>query len=145
MTNPINPRPKREKSDPRDPDFVPEVLDRTVIAIPLLDEIEREREIVTALRQGQEPPLPTRSGETFPKLHEVIIDLNLEFPGGRARARERVKDLVTVALTITPKDAFPERGTGGKVPGIDEQKSALSDTYLFGRFPAVTIEVLVRL
>ena len=145
MTNPVNPRPRREKSDPRDPDFVPEVLDRTVIAIPLLDEIQREREILAALRQGQTPRLPMRRGETFPKLHEVIIDLNLEFPGGRARARERVRDLVTVALTITPKDALPEPTRGGKEAGIDERKSALSDTYLFGRFPAVTIEVLVRL
>jgi serine protease AprX len=70
---------KLEKSDPNKSGFVPEALDRTVIAIPLLRDLKKEDE-------GSEPP----------KTHNVIIDLNLEFPGdsefpaGRAGAREWV-------------------------------------------------------
>src|SRR5690242_21917090 len=57
--------------------FDQKLLDRTVIAIPLLDEI-------AAAKPGE--------------IIDVVIDLNLTFPGGRERARERVRDLVAAAL-----------------------------------------------
>ncbi|MGZ8842692.1 MAG: S8 family peptidase [Pyrinomonadaceae bacterium] len=71
---------KLPKSDPNKSGFVPEALDRTVIAIPLLRDLKRE---------DDDPTL------AIP--HDVIIDLNLEFPGdtnfpaGRAGARDWVK------------------------------------------------------
>ena len=59
--------------DPEKADFTPEVLDRTLIAIPLLRDM-------------------AEADETTP--FEVIIDLNLEYHDGRQGARERVKELV---------------------------------------------------
>jgi serine protease AprX len=53
------------RDDPRK-SFDPKVLDRSLIAIPLLDEIERDLD----------------------KPQDIILDLNLTFGGGRASARE---------------------------------------------------------
>src|ERR687890_598695 len=57
--------------------FTPRTLDRSVIAIPLLRELVEE-----ASREERE-------------LHDVVIDLHLEYPGGREKARERVRALMT--------------------------------------------------
>lgn len=62
-------------SDPRQKPFVPEDLDRTVIAIPLLKILKDE---ATQLESD---------GTLEPRAHRVVIDLNLEFPGGRDAAR----------------------------------------------------------
>src|SRR5881394_3146219 len=77
-----------------EPEFDPRVLDRTVIALPLLDELaaKGDDEIVN-----------------------VIIDLNLNFPGGRSRARERVRDLVSAAMAAT--------GGRRKGHGVDDRKT----------------------
>ncbi len=85
-------------------DFDPRVLDRTVIARPLL---ERAR----------------RTGDDA--IFDVVIDLNLNFPGGRDRARERVRDLVSAAMAAT----------GAEQPeiGVDDRKTDLSDQYVFAR------------
>jgi subtilisin family serine protease len=56
--------------------FTPRTLDRSVIAIPLL------RELVEEDKRGQQ------------ELHDVVIDLHLEFPGGRERARDRLIELL---------------------------------------------------
>ncbi|HEX3086881.1 MAG TPA: hypothetical protein VHP99_20245, partial [Pyrinomonadaceae bacterium] len=67
------------KSNPEKFGFVPEALDRTVIAIPLLRDLKKED-----------------VGDVASKAHRVIIDLNLEFPGdeafgpGRSGARDWV-------------------------------------------------------
>jgi subtilisin family serine protease len=66
--------------------FTPAVLDKTVIAIPLLQDIEREPD----------------------KPHHIIIDLNLDFPGGRLQARERVKDIAQGLPDIRSKDETPQ-------------------------------------
>jgi hypothetical protein len=62
------------------PSFDPRVLDRTVIARPLIDELKQKGEDV---------------------LIDVVIDLNTNYPGGRDRARERVRDLASAALAST--------------------------------------------
>ncbi len=67
---------KASKKPPKEreaPSFDPKILDRTVIAIPLLRQLE------------EEPPAAA------PILHAVIIDLNLDFPGGRDAARRYVE------------------------------------------------------
>src|SRR6185369_13262459 len=56
--------------------FTPRTLDRSIIAIPLL------RELVEEDKRGRQ------------SLHDVVIDLHLEFPGGREQARERVIELL---------------------------------------------------
>jgi hypothetical protein len=52
--------------------FVPDSLDSSVIALPLMK------------KMSDEPA----------QLHDVVIDLNLTFPGGREEARARVAELV---------------------------------------------------
>jgi len=98
------------------PVFDPKTLDRTVIALPLLEQF-------------------TERGEDA--VFDVVIDLNLNFPGGRERARERVRDLATAALA----------GAGGAQPGIgvDERKTQLSDQYVFARLTGTAIKAMVRL
>src|SRR3954462_8026200 len=61
--------------------FTPRTLDRSVIAIPLLRDLVAEG-----------------TTQRF-RAHDVVIDLHLEYPGGRDKARERVRQLVA-ALPI---------------------------------------------
>lgn len=104
--------------------FTPEVLDKTVIAVPLLEILKKEKQQL----EGD----PNRK----PEIHAVIIDLNLEYPGGRNKAREEVK--------ATIQDIF--RKLGGPLPdeGISETKSKLSHQYLFAEFRGQVIEELAR-
>jgi serine protease AprX len=97
------------------PSFDPRALDRAVIARPLMDELE------------------TKGDDA---LVDIVIDLNLNFPGGRERARERVRDLATAALAITTKKAGA---------GVDDRKTELSDQYVFARLPGRAIRAMVRL
>src|SRR5260370_18407550 len=78
------------QSDPKKKPFVPENLDRTVIAIPLLNDLKAEDK-----EREKKPDIPRR-------VYKVIIDLNLEFrgrkesegEGGRKEARKWVVDAV---------------------------------------------------
>jgi subtilisin family serine protease len=102
-------------SDPEKKPFNPEVLDKTVIAVPLL------RQIASAEKDS----------------YDVIIDLNLGYRGGIEEARKEVKELIgTAAARLRADSALAE---------IDENKSDLSHHYLFGKLNAKMIEELVRL
>lgn len=104
--------------------FTPDVLDKTVIAVPLLDILEKEE-----ARQKETGDQPQR--------HPIIIDLNLEFAGGRKRARDEV------LKTLIPQAIKNVNAPDG--PRIDEKKSELSQQYLFGEMEAAVIRELVRL
>jgi serine protease AprX len=112
------------QSDPQKKPFTPEVLDKTVIAIPLLEQLETEAK---ALAQDSSHP---------PKPHPIIIDLNLEYEGGRAAARIKVEDLVQALLQ--------EFGIDPKRQGINKAKSEFSQQYLFGVLEGRVIRELVR-
>ena len=49
-----------EGTDPKKSNFLPEVLDKTVIAVPLLNELGKDAE----------------------KIYDIIIDLHLSYPEG---------------------------------------------------------------
>jgi hypothetical protein len=66
--------------------FDPRMLDRTVIARPLLQELKKKGEDA---------------------LVDVVIDLNLNFPGGRDHARERVRDLAIAAMAAAAVSRAP--------------------------------------
>jgi serine protease AprX len=108
------------ESDPKKPWFNPEVLDKTVIAIPLLKKLREEE------RLGK-PRQP----------HAVIIDLNLDYQYGRDAARQRVKDLI--AMVVQSTDNISESH------GINDSKSKYSQQYVFGVLDGEEIRELVRL
>jgi serine protease AprX len=121
--------PRRPESDPSQKPFTPETLDRTVIAIPLLDRIDRD------------------GADT---VQNVIIDVNLEYPGGRRAAREQIwrwiDELVAPAETAESKPKrrgrrAPERPSGSE--GVNRAKSEYSQQYLFGRLSGRNIRALV--
>jgi subtilisin family serine protease len=92
--------------------FTPRTLDRSVIAIPLLNDLVKERDNKTVAT------------------HDVVIDVNLEFPGGREKARDRVRQLVA---------ALPERANGSH-PAL-----RATSQYLFATMYGDEIRRLVEL
>src|SRR5262249_4381269 len=103
------------QSDPQKKPFTPEVLDRTAIAIPLLKDLMAEDK---AIREGK---------KSKHELHPVIIDMHLEYPGGRDEARKRVAELVEE--TLKEKQVEWDIDLGRQ--GINKGKSELSNQYLF--------------
>ncbi|WP_245436602.1 S8 family peptidase [Methylobacterium sp. V23] len=108
-------RASAPESDPREKPFTPEVLDRTIVALPLLERIKKE---------GQET------------VQNVIIDLNLDYPGGRDAAAKVISRLVG---DLIGEDRI------GPDQGINEPKSRYSRQYLFGRLTGANVQALVRL
>jgi len=98
------------------PVFDPKTLDRTVIALPLLQQFAE---------RGDDAAF------------DVIIDLNLNFPGGRDRARERIRDLAAAALASEEERHLEI--------GVDDRKTELSDQYVFARLTGRAIKAMVRL
>ena len=95
--------------------FDPRILDRSVIAIPLLEEINKDEN----------------------EVHAVIIDANLDYPGGRDLARTWIREAIkTAAAKIAPDD---------EKQGVREKKSNLSNQYVFARLSGKVIRELVRL
>jgi serine protease AprX len=123
--------PESDPSAPRSSAFTPEVLDKTVIAIPLLKVLKEERD-------EQEKARKARKRYT-PKLVGIILDLNLEYQLGRDECRNRVRELVVEAIA---------RAAAKKAPGpqgINEAKSEFSNQYMFAKLEPSVIRELVRL
>ena len=112
--------------NPRKPQFTPETLDSTVIAIPLLNKLKEEQE---KIKED-----PARKPESFP----VIIDLNLEYPGGRGQAGDWVIKAVNGLIEEVGKDKDPHR------QGINKTKSEYSSQYVFASLEGDVIRELVK-
>ena len=105
--------------DPKQKPFTPEVLDKTVIAIPLLD-------ILDAEDKGK------------PKaLQPVIIDINLEYRDGREAARSRITQEIETAIQ--------RFGTPGVKQGVNVAKTRLSEQYIFAVLEGGVIRGLVKI
>ena len=91
------------------------------------ERIEREKEVEKE----------RRAVAAAPRIYAVIIDVNLDYPGGRTEARKKVEELVAAAV----------KTTGGlpKHEGVNTAKSRLSQQYLFCRLSAESIRALVQL
>jgi serine protease AprX len=123
--------PGSDPTAPEDVSFTPEVLDKTVIAIPLLKILEDEKEAQEKARKARK--------RYEHQLIGVILDLNLEYRLGRDECRDRVRQLVQEAIAVA--------GTG-KAPGqqgINEEKSRYSNQYMFAKLEPEVIRELVRL
>jgi subtilisin family serine protease len=125
-------------TEPGSKDFTPEVLDKSVIAMPLLKDLEQEEKKY----QDSQPRAGRNKKQGFapaakpkPVVYDLIIDLNLNYAGGRPAARDRVKQLVS-ALAASPQ--LQEE------VGINEVKSKYSTQYLFVSLTGDMIRELVR-
>jgi len=94
--------------------FLPEVLDRTVIAIPLLRLIE----------QGSEH-----------EIFHIIIDLNLDFGGGLEQARDIVLKMIADVVRSRAKGKKPQGDVNPDDEGIQ---------YVFTSLDGDAIKALVR-
>ena len=97
-------------------------LDRTVIAVPLLEEINAEREARS-----------TRA------VRQIIIDLNLNCEGGRAKALERVRTLTNEVIRDLKK-VKPRQGLS-PVIGAEEANDM---QYVFAAVDGDVIREIVR-
>lgn len=104
--------------DPRSPQFLPQVLDRTVIAVPLLDRLTAER----------------RAGRAR-KIFDVVIDLNLDFRGGRADALRRTVALIEQVVRDLKKNRARQRVS----PTLEDDMQ-----YVFASLDGDAIRELVR-
>jgi serine protease AprX len=99
--------------------YDPRILDRSVIAIPQLDDID------DALEEA-----PT---ETMP----VVIDVNLNYPGGRPAATKRTLELITAAIKTAGKgevvQGSPDRARGGQYIVADLQPAVIRELAVLDR------------
>src|SRR6266511_1698619 len=120
MTRKKNTPPKKNtKSDNKQRGIIDHKLASTVISLPLLDEIEK-------------------SGTRLKPL-EIIIDVNLNYPGGRDKARERIWKLIRKILEDKGKSKNLIK------QGVNATKSIMSKQYIFALLDADVIQDLVRL
>src|SRR5512132_828013 len=95
--------------------FDPRILDRSVIAIPLLETISKDED----------------------QVHAVIIDVNLDYDEGREAGRKWIREAIKNAIAvIAPAD---------EKQGVREKKSDLSNQYIFARLSGKVIREVVRL
>src|ERR1700751_643737 len=95
--------------------FDPRILDRSVIAIPLLEEIKKDDNEVQA----------------------VIIDVNLDYGEGREAARKWIREAIQNAIdVIAPAD---------DKQGVRKKKTDISNQYIFARLNGKVIREVVRL
>lgn len=118
-STPKNTGPEKSALPSSNPDktgFTPEVLDKTIIAIPLLKDIK---------------------DKGVDALFDIIIDLNLNFPGGRKEASMQVIKLIESLIEAAPEAA------SGKTEGYNEVKTKISTQYVFATLRGGTIQKLV--
>lgn len=117
------------ESDPTKPAFTPEVLDRTVIAIPLLRQLQEEDAKRAAADVDGRPYRPPLIG--------VVLDLNLEYVDGREVGRRRVGQLIDAAVRTLGRGEVAGQG-------VNAGKSDLSRQYVFAKLEPDVIRELVR-
>src|SRR5262245_12151846 len=114
---------RRPQSDPTKKPFTPETLDRTIIAIPLLDKMAKD---------GLHKP------------QDVIIDLNLEYPKGREEARKEVWRWIDALSGVTKTFEKRAESISPGNQGVNPTKSKYSQQYLFGRLSGRNIRALAK-
>lgn len=116
------------ESDPNEKpftSFTPTDLDRTIVSLPLLDKIRNE---------------PS-------DLYDVIIEVNLDYSGGRKAARDLVWgwiDELTKRTTRGPRPSPLPANPKGPSEGVNRIKSEYSQQYIFGKLTEANIKLLVQ-
>ena len=113
-------------------------LARTALAQPLLDMMNESLEETKGRRKSNKANAAAQSPPPLKPL-DVIIDVNLLYPEGRATARKKISDLVAQIIT----EHITKEGIDPVKQFINEAKSALSNQYLFARLDARVIQELI--
>lgn len=100
--------------------FNPDILDKTIIAVPLLKEIEEKPDAEIA----------------------VIIDLNLDYKGGQQEARVKVIKMLSELMPHKQKKA--KQGSEDYSGNINQEKTKKSQQYVFATIPAKLIKKLIQ-
>jgi serine protease AprX len=95
--------------------FDPRILDRSVIAIPLLEKINKDDN----------------------EVHAVIIDVNLDYGEGREAGRTWIREAIKNAIAVIARS--------NQEQGVREKKSDLSNQYIFARLSGKVIREVVRM
>jgi subtilisin family serine protease len=111
----------RDSKKPESRRFLPEVLDRTVIALPLLNWFKDPK------KQGQ--------------LFDIVVDLNLNFRGGLKGARKAVEERID-KIVRTPRTTGKKRRMSRSV--VDEDMQDEGVQYVFATLDAESIKDLAR-
>src|SRR5688572_12755126 len=135
--------------------FDPSVLARSVIAIPLLDQISQEVKTTARTKKAR---TATRKGRNAVAIdvHDVIIDINFEFKltveaakeVGLSRTEAAEPDPRTAAKLLIEKyieRAKKECGVDDPNQGIDQVKSEPIKQYVFARLQSDVIQKLVEI
>lgn len=115
--------------------FTPEVLDESVIAIPLLRDLDQEeRQRAAADQAGRD------AGDYL--LHDVVIELNLTYGNGWEQARGRAQELVHEAVETA---STPVNRAAQQAQGLDDETPVEGGQYLYARLEAPVLRELARL
>jgi hypothetical protein len=110
-------RPDTQTTSSRKVGFLPEVLDRTVIAVPLLDQFKK-------LEESEKH-----------RLFHIAIDLNLDYRKGIDGAREDVKEMIAAIVRDSVRTPVKQ---GVLQELVDDMQ------YVFATLEAEAIKELVR-
>ena len=111
-------------ASPKDPrGFEPDILDTSVVAVPLLRDFRREAD-----RRAADPALP-------PEVHPVIFDVNLAYRGGARAALAAVEELIEAVIGAADERADQR---------VDRAKTDASDHYLFADLTQQVIAAVVQ-
>jgi hypothetical protein len=116
--------------DPSDPEaaeagvFTPATLDRTVLTLPLREQLDEEQQRILS---GEQREIAVRP---------VVIEINLEHPQPREETQELVRAMIDDAIAVAGRDKIAQ--------GVNADKSKRSDQYVFARLEGDVIRELVR-
>jgi len=122
MTTPLHPDLERKPYN-----FDPAILSRSVIALPLLEQIKQELEVSTSIKQKH---------PRIADAHNAAIFLRPDFPGGPKAALKTVRELLPEAASKV----------GAKSPpSVDEPDPKISDQVAPASLEGAVIRQLLRM
>ncbi|MEP6675560.1 MAG: S8 family peptidase [Ferruginibacter sp.] len=133
-------------SEPGGLQFTPKVLDKTIIAIPLLERMNHEQDIIDKVTTKIKN---TKEGKAPPKVpplivYDIVIDLHLGYRDPLA-ATETYKPKKAKDRVIELIDKLLLNNTDPKNIGVNMLKSDISKQYVFAALTGEMIRALVRL
>ncbi|MEL6866873.1 MAG: S8 family peptidase [Bacteroidota bacterium] len=126
------------KSKKQNEDFDAKKLDRTLIAMPLLEMIDKHKEKYNKKKKKKKKKKATFNLDHI--AYDVIIDLHLFFPSGRKEAKELVIEAIDkIVENIVPNTPKPIPGLG-----VKRIKTKWVQQYVFAKLTKAQLYELVN-